>query len=244
MSSDADVTLMLRLARISAELIAEPEDLEAIARSIVSKAIDFVPGSEAAAVTTRERSKLALVAATDARAEACVELELALGCGPTVTAVWNSEVSVVDTIGRDVRWPEWARGARDQGIASALSLRLASAGERLGALTVMSTRPHQWSPRELSLAAAYATHASCAMHTAKVVGSARFTMEARHRIGVAQGILMQRYGLTKEAAFGLMQRYSNVTNIKVRDLADQVCKRRDLPPTPGRIFGSGSGRHR
>lgn len=242
MGSDADLTLMLRLARISAELIAEPEDVEAIARSIVSKAIDFIPGCEAAVVTKRERSKLTLVAATDERAAACVDRELALRCGPTITAVWQSEVTVVDTIGRDVRWPGWAREAQDQRMASALSLRLASGDDRLGALTVLSTRPHHWSPWELSLATAYTTHASCAMHTAMVVSAAHVTTEARHRIGVAQGILMQRYGLTKEAAFSLLQRYSNVTNVKVRDLADQVSKRRDLPPMPGRILGSHFGR--
>jgi AmiR/NasT family two-component response regulator len=65
-------------------------------------------------------------------------------------------------------------------------------------------------------------------------------VEARHHIGIAQGVLMQRWGITKEAAFGLLQRYSNVTNVKVRDLAVLVFERGDLPsevrrPGPGAV---------
>jgi GAF domain-containing protein len=234
MNTDTDITLALRLARISAELIAEPEECGAVARSIASKAVDFVPGCDAAAVTRRQRSKLALVAATDDRAAACVAMELELESGPTLTAVWHSEVIVAEAIASDIRWPGWARGAQEHGVASALSLRLAVGNERLGALTVMGARRHEWSPRELNLAMVFATHASTAMHIARLADTARFTVEARHRIGMAQGILMQRYGMDKDAAFSLLQRYSNATNTKVRDLAGQVCARGDLPPMPPR----------
>jgi GAF domain-containing protein len=234
MDTDTDIALALRLARISAELIAEPEECGAVGRSVVSKAVDVVPGCDAAVVTRRQRSKLALEAATDDEAAACVETELELGSGPTLTAVWHSQVIVVEAIASDIRWPSWARVAQERGLASAMSIRLAVGNERLGALTVLGTRPHTWSPRELSLAMVFATHASTAMHIARLADTARFTVEARHRIGMAQGILMQRYELDKDAAFRLLQRYSNATNTKVRDLAGQVCLRGDLPPMPPR----------
>lgn len=244
MDTETDIALMVRLARISAEFITEPDHYEGVARSIVSKAIDFVPGCEAAAVTRRERSRLTLVAATDERAAACVDLELAVNDGPTLTAVWHSEVSVVEALASDVRWPGWAAGAQEQGIASALSLRLAVGNERLGALTMLNTHQHEWSPRELSLAVAFATHASTAMYTAKLADTVHFTVEARHGIGLAQGVLMQRYGVSKEAAFRLLQRYSNATNTKVRDLAVMVYERGDLPPMPHKAVGAGSHHHR
>jgi GAF domain-containing protein len=234
MNPDTEINLVLRLARISQELIAESEECDAVARSIVSKAVDFVPGCGAAAVTRRQRSKLALVAATDDQAAACVRAELELGSGPTLAAVWHSEVTVVEGIASDIRWPGWARAAQDRGVASALSLRLAVGDERLGALTVFGARQHEWSPRELNLAMVFATHASTALHIARLTDTARFTVEARHRIGMAQGILMQRYGMDKDAAFSLLQRYSNATNTKVRDLAGQVCARGDVPPMPPR----------
>jgi GAF domain-containing protein len=236
--TDSDLAMMVRLAGIVSEILAEPQEHEAIPRSIVSKAIAFVPGCDAAAVTQRERSKLVLAAATDDRAAACVELELVLGHGPTPTAAWHSEVSVAEAVERDVRWPEWAGGVTGHGFSSVLALRLAVGSERLGALTVFSTAPHEWTPRELSLAMAFATHASTAMHTAKLEGTVHFTVEARHRIGVAQGILMQRYDVSEEAAFSMLQRYSNATNIKVRDLAVRVIQRRDLPPILARPTGT------
>jgi transcriptional regulator with GAF, ATPase, and Fis domain len=234
MDTNTDITLALRLARISAELIAEPKEYGAVARSIATKATDFIPSCETAAVSRRDRSKLALVAATDDRAAACVETELELGSGPTLTALWHSEVSVAEAIASDIRWPEWAKNAQERGFASALSLRLAVGSERLGALTVLSARRHEWSPRELALAMVFATHASTAMHIARIADTTHFTVEARHRIGMAQGILMHRYGVSKDAAFRLLQRYSNATNTKVRDLAVDVCARGDLPPMPPR----------
>jgi GAF domain-containing protein len=227
-----DTTMLMRMARISAEFVVDANGPEAVARSIASKTIDFLPGCDAAVVTVRDRARLFVAAATDPEAEECVALGHRLNAGPTVTAVWHAEGSVVESTEHDIRWPEWAHGALSVGIESVLARRLAVGGERLGALTVLGHAPREWSAHEIGLASAFATHASFALRSAQLADTVRVSLDARHRIGIAQGILMQRYGVGKDAAFSLLQRYSNATNIKVRDLAVQVGDRGDLPPLP------------
>jgi len=48
-------------------------------------------------------------------------------------------------------------------------------------------------------------------------------------IGQAQGILMERYGVTSEQAFIVLRRYSSHLNQKLRVIADGVTQDRRLP---------------
>ena len=54
-------------------------------------------------------------------------------------------------------------------------------------------------------------------------------MDSRHIIGLAQGMLMERFDLDREQAFAVLRRYSQDRNIKLRNLAQYVVDRRGLP---------------
>ncbi len=47
-------------------------------------------------------------------------------------------------------------------------------------------------------------------------------LETRHSIGLAQGLLMARYGLSTEQSFAYLQRRSQDGNVKLRRIADEV----------------------
>lgn len=53
-------------------------------------------------------------------------------------------------------------------------------------------------------------------------------LASRHVIGIAQGILMERHGLTAEAAFEWLRRVSQNTNTRVADLAVELSENRDV----------------
>ena len=61
-------------------------------------------------------------------------------------------------------------------------------------------------------------------------------VDARKRIGQAQGILMERFDLTDDQAFAVLLRYSQDNNVKLRVVADRLVETRVLPiaavPTP------------
>jgi hypothetical protein len=54
-------------------------------------------------------------------------------------------------------------------------------------------------------------------------------LQSNRRIGVAIGILMSRHGLSEDDAFALLAKASQVTNRKLRDIAEEVVYEGDLP---------------
>ena len=57
-------------------------------------------------------------------------------------------------------------------------------------------------------------------------------VDSRHRIGIAQGIIMQRYQLDVTQSFQVLRRLSQHLNQKLSDIANYVVDNRALPPTP------------
>jgi hypothetical protein len=55
---------------------------------------------------------------------------------------------------------------------------------------------------------------------------------ARHRAGVAQGILMSRVGCSQDQAIAILKNRSQCTNRKLRIIADEVIRIGDLKPAP------------
>ena len=61
--------------------------------------------------------------------------------------------------------------------------------------------------------------------------SGSFAMVTRNIVDQAQGILMQRFEMTAEQAFGLLTQASQDADIHLRDLAQRLL---DTGDTPGR----------
>jgi AmiR/NasT family two-component response regulator len=55
-------------------------------------------------------------------------------------------------------------------------------------------------------------------------------LDARTLIGQAQGILMERFGIDADRAFGVLRRYSQARNVKLRVVAEELVSQRSLPP--------------
>ena len=68
----------------------------------------------------------------------------------------------------------------------------------------------------------YARLASVALLQAREISGLRSALGNRLLIGAAQGILMERYGLTMGRAFEVLRRHSNDTNTKLHDVAQGV----------------------
>ncbi len=72
-------------------------------------------------------------------------------------------------------------------------------------------------------------HASVALATARNEDSLRQAIDARHVIGQAQGILMERFDLNADQAFSVLRRYSQDKNLKLRAVAEEMIASRVLP---------------
>lgn len=54
-------------------------------------------------------------------------------------------------------------------------------------------------------------------------------IDSRHRIGQAQGILMERFDIDDGASFAVLRRYSHTRNAKLAVVADELVRTRLLP---------------
>ncbi len=227
------VDAAVRLARVSRELLGLPNE-EVALRSIVEKAVEAVDACEFAVVSQRSAGRLVTRASTSGIAEACDVLQHRRNEGPCVDVMWNTEVALLGEAAKDDRWPVLGRRMAELGMSSVLAVRLAAGSQMPGSLSFYSSHPNAFDPAAISLAFSYATHASVALFAARQATGFTHAVETRHTIGVAQGILMARYGLDMDRAFQLLRRHSNATNTKLRDVARRVAEKGavavDVPP--------------
>jgi hypothetical protein len=90
-----------------------------------------------------------------------------------------------------------------------------------------ATGPDTLSPH-VEVAEAFARYASLALGAAMERDNLNRAVAARHRVGLAQGILMTRRQLTAGEAFALLKRESQNTHVKLRTIAQRVIQTGDL----------------
>lgn len=149
--------------------------------------------------------------------------------GPCLQAMQDAATYLVHDTVIDPRWPRWGRRAEQLGLRSVIGVRLLDDGDTMGALNLYAGHPHAFTEPDVGVAEVYAAHASVALGAAREESHLRRAMDSRHLVGMAQGILMDRYGLDPQQAFAVLRRYSQQHNIKLRHVAEQLVETRVLP---------------
>lgn len=103
-----------------------------------------------------------------------------------------------------------------------MGLRLFVDEETLGDLNPYSTDADTIDPELQHTAELFATHAALALGRARREDDLDTALANRKVIGQATGILMERYQLTEDRAFQYLVRVSQHSNIKVRDVAQEL----------------------
>lgn len=143
--------------------------------------------------------------------------------GPLWRALDGGERILAPHVGSDERWPAYAHRAAELGLRSQLTLPLLLEGEgTVGGLNLYSTSSDTIDPGDVVLAGLFATQATAALGAARRVETLTEAIGARQRIGQALGILMERYRLSANAAQAFLWRRSMNSNVKVRDLAEDL----------------------
>lgn len=150
------------------------------------------------------------------------QLQVELGEGPALLTMQHHAAVVVGDVGADDRWPQWGALAAEQGLRSMVAVQLSTGEVPFGALSLYSAEPAAFDEDDVAVAEIFALHASIAVATAQEEAGLRRAMDARHLVGQAQGMLMERYGLDPDRAFAVLRRLSQNNRIKLREAAEQV----------------------
>jgi GAF domain-containing protein len=210
-------------ARVTRDLLAEPK-LDLTLQRVVDLAVQTIPGCDFAGISLRHGDKVETPAATAPLVDQLDQAQYDLQEGPCLDAIWVEDIYRINDTSHEDRWPNWAPKAAAAGIRSTLSVRLATEKDIVGGLNMYSTRVSGFDDEAIVTAHIYATHASSALAMVREVDGLQTALHTRHAIGVAQGLLMYRYGLDQESSFQVMRRLSSHQNLKLRDIAARVLK--------------------
>ena len=168
-------------------------------------------------------------AATDPIVAKLDAMQMEVGEGPDVSVIADRLGVIVSDTRSESRWPTWAARVYDAGIRSLLSVRMYTDEETIGTLNAYSRHPEAFDVDDQAVAHVLARHAAVALGNARKIENLWLAVDARKRIGQAQGILMERFDLTADQAFAVLLRYSQDNNMKLRVVADRLVETRELP---------------
>ena len=213
-----DLAYTRALAAASQRMWAAP-DVAALWRAVVDEAVALIAADGAAVVTHTERFWQTLAAhpsdaAPDDSATAAV-IEMLFRQG-----LLQQPISIDDPV-EGASWDVVGRRAL-------LVVRIEGSLRQPVRLVWYATGPATLSPYA-DVAEAFAHHASLALGAVMERDNLNRAVAARHRVGLAQGILMTRRQLTADQAFTLLKRESQNTHVKLRAIAQTVIQTGDLP---------------
>lgn len=226
-----------RSERFSAVTVAEAARQAAATRrnpgDTLTSVIEMATGLgsyDAASVTLlgKDRS-LTTVASSDELITRADALQYELHQGPCLDAVWTDGLFVVKDLVADGRWPQWAPRAAELGVGAILAVHLFT-DVALGALNLYSMKPRDFDHNDIEAARVIAAHASVVLAYARSEQNLWNAIDSRNLIGQAQGMLMERFGLSPERAFAVLRRHSQDHNRKLSVIADELVR-------TGKLYG-------
>lgn len=211
-------------------MLSDASDLDATLDAIVAAAAQTVPGAEQASISSNlGYSEVRTRASSGALSRAADRVQYETGQGPCLDAVHQQRTIHLRDMRSEQRWPQFASGARTLGVGSMLVVKLFAHGDDMGALNLFSTRVEAFGAESEHVALLFASHAAVALAGAQRRDELEHGLDSRDLIGQAKGILMERYGLTGDAAFAVLVRHSQLSNRKLRHVADDLVHGRHLP---------------
>lgn len=208
--------------------INAPRDLASTLDAIVRVAAECLPGIDHAGISIAHRGgQIETRAGTDQLVWDLDALQHALGEGPSLHAIATQQLTVGDDLRHEQRWPRYVAGALEHGVKAQLGIRLYVEDETLGSLNLYSTEKETIDPEVVRAAELFATHAALALGRARREEELTAALNSRRVIGMALGLVMERFSLDQERAFDYLTRVSQQSNVKLRDVAQEMVEDAD-----------------
>ena len=224
MAEDAD--LALAFAQLAERL--QGTDFEMTLQEALRSAIDCASASMGGVMLVR-KGQVESAAVTDELVARADQLQREYGEGPCLEAIDERDTFVITDTRTDERWPNWCRAVDELGIRSVLSIRLQTPTGTMGALNLYGVEPNSFTDDDAVVGTILGTHAAAALAADKERDELRRAIDGRHMIGMAHGILMERFKLDADQSFSVLRRYSQDRNVKLREVANQLVESRTLP---------------
>ena len=206
----------------------DEKTMEGTLEKVLEFAVRELDCSYAGVILVHAKGQIETIAASDPIVGEVDQVQLACGRGPDLEVVGDLRGVVVADTTSDGRWPEWAQELAGSGVRSMLGARLYTESQTIGSLNFYDVRLGHFSDDDLDVAHVLARHAAVAFDSARDHDNLWQAIESRHLIGMAQGVLMERFAIDADEAFAVLRRYSQDGNVKLHTVAERVVADRRL----------------
>jgi GAF domain-containing protein len=237
----------LQLTQAAADFFAElghdlihANSTDDVLAFVTARGASAVPGAEHASISRGRRGKFDTIAATSDVPPRIDTIQYELHSGPCVDAARFNKTFQTGDLANDQRWPAFGIRAAQAGIVSMLSMRLLlEDDDSIASLNLYSSRHDAFDASSESVATLIATHAATAITVVRVrekVVNLSAALDTKGDIGIAIGIVMGQYRVSKDQAFDLMKMASQHTHHKITEVARQITETGmiELPQLPPR----------
>ncbi len=207
------------------------EDTNSLLDDVVAAAVALIPGVDDGSISmVVDRERIISRNPSGELPRVVDALQAETGEGPCLDAVYTEQTVRVPDMAHEKRWPRFAARAAAAGAASMLTFQLYVEGDNLGALNLYARTPFAFDEESEHVGLLFATHAAVALAGVQRRGDLERGMETRDLIGQAKGILMERYRISGQRAFVLLSQASQQSQLKLRDVAEELSRTGQLPP--------------
>lgn len=218
------------LAEAVWEMANQPDVAQTVDK-VLSSACSLTPAVEVGVFRRQPDRTVEIAGTSGTSAQRADELQLLYGEGPCLHAALSNNLCLLPDTCEDERWPRWSPEVAELGWRSVLSLPLSLGSETLGALNLYSPGVGSFADDDIDLAQAFASHASIALGLRISEERLRQAMSDQHLLGQAKGILMARYGITRERAQSELERRATTSGRGLGAVAEQIVRSHRLPET-------------
>jgi GAF domain-containing protein len=205
------------------------DDLAATLHEVVDATAQLVGADGAGLMLADRDGALRWVTATGEAEQAFERAQRDLDEGPCVDAFRKSEVVRSSDLRADPRWPRLAPAVAGNQIRGVLSSPVLHEGRVLGTCNAITHDPRGWTDTDIATIVAFAVVlgrllASTveARRRGDLVTQLQTALESRVLVEQAKGVLMEREGLSAQAAFERLRRRARARSSKLDDLAREV----------------------
>ncbi len=221
-----------QMASLARDLLAQESVNDTLER-ITASATELIDDCDAAGILILRGGRVQSLAPTDQVVVESDALQERVGEGPCFDAARGVEgqrqYRIPDFTDEAERWPAYVPEARKLKLGSMMGFLLFTEDEDLGALNLYSYRPGAFTEADETAGWLLASHAAVAFSSSRTHAQLQEAIGTRHLIGEAMGILMGSHRISEDQAFATLRRYSQDRNVKLREVARQVCERGGLP---------------
>lgn len=224
------------VARIQGLLLTEEKATTAV-RLLAQAAKESVAGTIGAGVSLMDaRGRRTSSGYTDGIVSQADAIQYECGEGPCLTAWAAEEPVLVRDLEGESRWPEWRKVVRGLPIASVVSAPLIAGRESLGALKLYAAAPGVYDASSAALlqlfaapAATLLAHIQASEAPHRMTEGLQASLYTRDLVNRACGVLMERSGLTHEAALQQLMKFARSENTALQHVSERVLAG-TLPP--------------